>query len=359
MSQRVTVGFCDGAHVYAAYFKQALSCLGSAYEFIYELAPARNPDVLIYSFFGNQHQQYTCRKVFVCGEPGDVSRHHQATLLIDCKNVAQFRSPRVPFKYLPFYVLSYVERFRNSPRDLIKSPTLDCEAILASKSKFCAFLYSQDVDFRNSLFDVISRYKAVDALGKARGVAGQATDRDRYIANQQTYNDTAVEKYRPYKFVICCENSRHPGYITEKIISAMLAHCIPIYLGAPDVVQHFNPDSFVHVGAHANWERAVALIKRLDTNPDMYCHMLRQPWFKGNVLPPCFSPDYLTSSLEVVIKKPISSILERINRRHRSPSISSASARVMRQIMSNRITALRATRAPVRKIRYTSSSESK
>jgi hypothetical protein len=43
-----------------------------------------------------------------------------------------------------------------------------------------------------------------------------------------------------YRFGICFENSKFPGYITEKILDAFCSGCIPVYLGAPDV-DHFIP----------------------------------------------------------------------------------------------------------------------
>ncbi len=48
-----------------------------------------------------------------------------------------------------------------------------------------------------------------------------------------------------YKFAIVYENAVFPGYLTEKIFDAFFAGCIPVYLGAPDVVEHIPPETFV------------------------------------------------------------------------------------------------------------------
>lgn len=45
-----------------------------------------------------------------------------------------------------------------------------------------------------------------------------------------------------YKFSICIENVRLDGYITEKIFDSMIAGCVPVYWGAPNVKQ-FIPDT--------------------------------------------------------------------------------------------------------------------
>jgi len=270
------IGHCDGAHYLLQVIKRVLP--GT---YVENPAPSSRIDVLIYSLFGDQHKKYGphVRKIFICGEPTDVSRY-VANILIDCKKVPRFQIPGATFCYIPFYVTSFTERFQNNAQQLIKGPGYNPKQILATKTKFCAFLYSQEVGFRNQLFDTVSRYKPVDALGKARGKPGAPIDRRTYQPGKVTYNDLAVQKYQPYKFVIACENSQHPGYVTEKMLSAMLANAIPIYLGAPDVAKHFNPASFIQVGS-PGWE---AKIKELNENDEAYCQMLAQPWLHDNKL---------------------------------------------------------------------------
>jgi hypothetical protein len=293
----LTIGYCDGAEYMMGIFRVAFPrAVSPGTEVQFLLNPTSSPDVLIYSFFGEKHKQYDCRKIFVSGEPKNLSRL-QVDLLIDCKNDPSLRRPGL-FFYMPFYVTSFHERFQNAPEELVKLDTPNIETVLASKTKFCAFLYSRPVEFRNSLYDIVSSYKQVDALGKARGKDDYLSDRNVYEVGKQTFNDLAVQKYCPYKFVICCENSRHQGYITEKIISAMLANAIPIYLGAPDITDHFNPDSFIDVAAFPNWERAVQRIKEIDQDTAQYKMVLKQPWQKSNMLSRYFQPDCMVPILQ-------------------------------------------------------------
>lgn len=51
-----------------------------------------------------------------------------------------------------------------------------------------------------------------------------------------------------YRFALAVENTRFPGYITEKLFDAMYARCIPVYVGAPDVAQYVPPATFVDAG---------------------------------------------------------------------------------------------------------------
>lgn len=50
-----------------------------------------------------------------------------------------------------------------------------------------------------------------------------------------------------YKFCFCYENSQgFKGYITEKIFDPMFVGCIPIYIGAPDIIEHVPSDCFIN-----------------------------------------------------------------------------------------------------------------
>lgn len=277
----MSITYIDGGHYFKGYFEGILQRIAEY-----------NPEgtIILFSVFGNNHLNRTGFKIFTCGEPSNlVSYRGQTHILIDCKNTPSLRDRNTPFLYLPFYVTSFGERFKNKPEDLFKAKIPD--QIIPKKSKFCAFLYSQQVSFRNKLYDVINRYKPVDALGKARSNR-HTTDRHVIEPGVITYNDLAVQKYKPYKFVICCENSRHPGYVTEKIVSAMLANAIPIYLGAPDIADHFNPNAFINVANYPTYEIALEEIRRIDQNDELYMNMLAQPWFRDGVPNKYFDPDY-------------------------------------------------------------------
>lgn len=266
-------------------------------------APTINdpPTMLFASIFNDSEQQMfrnRSRIVLICGEPNDLKKYDFASLIIDCKNVPGLRPPKVPFVYVPFYVTSFGERFRNSPSDLILSPNMDIDSVFTQKSKFCAFMYSQEVNFRNAFYDTLSMYKQVDSLGKCRSSKNlNETDRHVYEIGNQTYNDLAVQKYISYKFVICIENSRHPGYITEKLINAKLANAVPLYFGAPDVDEHFNPRSFIDISKFNNFMDAVNYIKQVDSNNELYKSYLKEPLFKDNNLPGYFDGKYIVDEI--------------------------------------------------------------
>lgn len=66
--------------------------------------------------------------------------------------------------------------------------------------------------------------------------------------------DKKVQLLSKYKFCICFENCVFPGYVTEKIFDALLAGCIPIYFGAPDIEDFVPENVFVDYRKFNDWK---------------------------------------------------------------------------------------------------------
>lgn len=57
-----------------------------------------------------------------------------------------------------------------------------------------------------------------------------------------------------YKFAICYENAQQiPDYITEKLFDCMVAGCIPIYWGAPNIAQRVPENCFIDARNFSNY----------------------------------------------------------------------------------------------------------
>lgn len=244
-----------------------------------------SPDIISMSVFGGEYRKYeTGAKVMFVGEPWSGIRNDEVATIVHCKK------DEPGTKYFPFWVSSFGERRKNIPEDLIQRER-DWDEIYNSKTEFCAFMYSHESQARDDLFDLIStRYKQVKSIGAWKHNDNRF-EVDRGINNEEiTYNDLAVEKYKSFKFVIAAENNINlRGYITEKIVSAMFANAIPIYLGAPDIAEHFNPKSFINANEMSS-EELLETIRMLDQNKTAYLEMLQEPYFVGNALPDWFSP---------------------------------------------------------------------
>lgn len=283
-----------------------------------------------YSYFGKNHEIVNAQAkakgqlvkfCFISGEPEPPTKRKiqlQPHLFLDCKfvpalqhfsnpaKVINFASGATKVLYLPFFQLHFCERNKHSFNNLYRTTTdttspappflnnktkttpVDTKEhtpILVNKKKFCAFMYSKNVLFRNQLYQDISNFKLgnVDALGTCKNKNPNVkTDRKIYKRGIETFYDLAVDKYLPYQFVICCENSCLSGYITEKIINAYLAGAIPIYKGAPDIENYFNSKSFLN----ANKLTLVQLkekIKELLLDPSKMREMRQEPIFVQDI----------------------------------------------------------------------------
>jgi hypothetical protein len=286
-SRKLSVLYCGGGE-YFNFFEPALKAAASA-----ALAPVIpnltfstletevTPDLVIFSIWGDCHARYpVVPKILVVAEP---EYNNQLSFFA---NLTLHCARQQGTTYFPWWVASFGERRQHSPKDLLKDASKVASA-MKSKSHFCAFLYSYSAPDRDRLYDILSTFGRVDALGVARsGKPREATDRG-VNTDFVTFNDLAVQKYAPYKFVICGENTRLEGYTTEKIVSAMLAYAIPIYIGASDISTHFNPRSFINANEMSR-EELIDTVRALDSNDTAYSVMLNEPWFVGNALPAWF-----------------------------------------------------------------------
>ena len=50
-----------------------------------------------------------------------------------------------------------------------------------------------------------------------------------------------------YMFSVAIENGQYETYFTEKILDCFATGTIPVYLGAPDIGKHFNPDGIINL----------------------------------------------------------------------------------------------------------------
>ena len=137
-------------------------------------------------------------------------------------------------------VMSIFANFDHEP--LNEAPS-NVDSLLAGKSKFCNFIYSNPYShpMRDSLFYTLSAYKIVDALGPHLHNCDAPTSR-----GTPDFVTHSIEMKRPYKFSIAAENACFHGYTSEKIITSFLARTIPIYWGNPDVESEFNPKAFIN-----------------------------------------------------------------------------------------------------------------
>lgn len=161
------------------------------------------------------------------------------------------------------------------PQTLVKPLDFDAGKILASKTKFCNFLYSHKVPYREAFFTQLSKYKKVDAPGRSMNnmdsidkiYSGDIWQRKRQFLSE-------------YKFTIAFENYVYPGYQTEKLYDAMQANSIPIYCGDKNIGKIFNTRSFVNTADYSHLNNS-ALVNSLEKYSQSDFKDIRPSYYKS------------------------------------------------------------------------------
>ncbi|MFH1325761.1 MAG: glycosyltransferase family 10 [archaeon] len=222
------------------------------------------------------------------------------------------------------------------PKALIKDKNYNPEKILKEKKKFCVFICSNDVAFRNKFFKALCKYKKVESWGKVLNNMGKGIPKVYEIEGKKSKKET--RRYIPegflkqYKFIIAFENASHRGYTSDRKIEPMMANCIPIYWGNPLVHWEFNTKSFVNYHEFEKeikknipkiifdipligWftkkrvekktlKKVIQRIKNLDKNEELYLEMLKEPWYIDNKPSKYLDKDLIRKRLKKIIDSP-------------------------------------------------------
>jgi hypothetical protein len=68
---------------------------------------------------------------------------------------------------------------------------------------------------------------------------------------------------RQYRFSICYENAVFPGYITEKLFDCWFAGCVPVYLGAPDILRFVPAGTFIDKRNFSDYAEVFRYLKNM------------------------------------------------------------------------------------------------
>lgn len=138
------------------------------------------------------------------------------------------------------------------------------------EKKFCLFI-SQNMLNPNKMIilKMLSTIGPIDSLQ-------QLANTNQKLKISNCFNSYELLKtFNQYKFIICFENSKTEGYITEKIFNVFLAKSIPIYDGDPNV------DNFIHKGAYLPFDdKILNKIQMLKDNETLYNAIVDKPKVK-------------------------------------------------------------------------------
>ena len=204
------------------------------------------------------------------------------------------RYMRIPFCILNDYQL------KNSGIPPIKKK-INFKRIKKEKTKFCNFIYSQEINARNNFFKELNKYKKIDAPGRCMTnsppIKSDSPKKSRISLN---WVQEKIDYLKPYKFTMAFENVSLSGWTTEKLTHPMLVNSIPIYFGDKNVKKEFNTKSFINFHDFENMDKFIEYIIKVDNDDKLYERILKKSWYNSKELPEWFKEEsYLKRFKEI------------------------------------------------------------
>jgi len=208
-----------------------------------------------------------------------------------------FSHPR--HMWLPTYVANDFQLGKKAIPPIKKK--INFGRIKKEKTKFCNFIYSQEVPFRNDFFKKLSKYKKIDAPGRCMTnsppIKSDSPKKSRISLN---WVQEKIDYLKPYKFTMAFENVSLSGWTTEKLTHPMLVNSIPIYFGDKNVKKEFNTKSFINFHDFENMDKFIEYIIKVDNDDKLYERILKKSWYNSKELPEWFKEEsYLKRFKEI------------------------------------------------------------
>lgn len=239
-----------------------------------EFVEFADADLLIYSDFGERHWEFNGLKIYMTGENMLPDFGQCDLAFTPFESHDEPRAIRMP----------YYAQVLPGLGSLVRPPGYDARALLG-RGKFCSFVASNPRGpERNAFFRALHRRRPIDSAGKHFNTTGTR------LQCKQTF-------LLDYRMNLAFENTRSAGYVTEKLVEPLLAGCVPIYWGAPDVTRDFNPGCMINVADFPDFDSAIDHILAVDADPAARLAILNAPPFRGNVEPACLAPSYIADHI--------------------------------------------------------------
>ncbi|MCK9446500.1 glycosyltransferase family 10 [bacterium] len=232
----------------------------------------KNPDIIFYSIFGHNNENYKCKKILFIAE--NIRQNYNPTIQ---QNIAiAFKSANATITFDPQtetnFQLPLWQAF------ILKTPKIKERLYnrlnYTEFEKWCAFLVSNPSNFiRNSAYMQLNDYKKVNSYGKLFNNDNSLQK----IKSNKYWRDIKDEFFlaHNHKFMITYENTPYKYYCTEKLMDAFLVGAMPIYWGDIKISESFNENAFIN----ANKVNMLYLVKALDTDEQMFKQMYQEPVF--------------------------------------------------------------------------------
>lgn len=190
-------------------------------------------DVIFASSFGNDRKN--CKnlkaiKIFYTGEnerPDLDFADYSLSFDFDTYGGRNFRLPHW-YLYVNWWGVPDFPHARISVEQLFHK--WDPEEIW-NRQEFCSIVIGNPVQNRIDVANKLNEFKGVHGFGRVFG---------------RPHDGCKIELLQNYRWNICFENSITEGYVTEKLLEAKVAGCIPIYYGHCSVSIDFNESCFIN-----------------------------------------------------------------------------------------------------------------
>ena len=247
----------------------------------FDVTLSDQPEFLFYSDGASQAWKlHVCTRIYF-----SVERHlpdwSQCDFALTCHPLADARNLR-----LPYFVVE------SQPGDLIKDDRW-ADRVLAEPREFCGVMISNPRAKRGQ-----RRVAFVTALMQRAHV--HSGGRWNNNVGGPIHGGFPAKRawLRKFRFNVAFENEALPGYTTEKITDAMLAGCIPVYWGNPQVTHDFNPASFLDLSAFPSDDALIEHLISLHRDEARLAAILREPWFPRNEPTECYRTERFLDFIE-------------------------------------------------------------
>ena len=157
---------------------------------------------------------------------------------------------------LIYYRVNYYESYKYKIKPSIITPF--------ENKKFCLMINRSKLNSHIQYFyNLLTKIDVVDNISIY----------DNEISQKSCYNSIELLNiFNKYKFILCFENSYQNGYVTEKIFNCFFSGSIPIYKGAPNILDYFSESCFINANNTNTNDESVFLekIKGIATNQREY-----------------------------------------------------------------------------------------
>lgn len=239
------------------------------------IAGWQGADILICGPFGTNHVGATCPKVFFSGENVPLPEGDKSiSLFLSSEPCEDARHARLPIWML---FLKWFDKSYENPVGLPVEAAASTHPIPyeARKHDFSFVVSNPTNEHRNEFFLALSKKAAVNSAGALFNNIGGPLHS---LYGGGGGGDVAKHEFlQGHKFNICFENSAAPGYVTEKLLHAKMAGCVPVYWGDGSwAAKDFDPDSFLDVTG-LSLADAVAATLSLAADPVAAAAMAARP----------------------------------------------------------------------------------